>query len=57
MMIRGALNKKLAEDLRFTSKMNEHLVHYRNYPETPAGFPDWSAKLNSYLTEAFSRFS
>lgn len=58
MMIRGALNKKLAEDLRFTSKMNEYLVvHYRNYPETPAGFPDWSAKLNSYLTEAFSRFS
>ncbi|HSA74911.1 MAG TPA: NAD(P)/FAD-dependent oxidoreductase [Candidatus Nitrosocosmicus sp.] len=58
MMIRGALNKELAEDLKFTSKMNEHLVkHYRNYPETPQGFPEWSARLNAYLTEAFSRFS
>jgi flavin-dependent dehydrogenase len=58
MMIRGALNKKLAEDLKFTSKMNEHLVkHYRNYPETPQGFPEWSARLNAYLTEAFSRFT
>ena len=58
MMIRGALNKELAEDLKFTSKMNEHLVkHYRNYPETPQGFPEWSARLNGYLTEAFSKFS
>lgn len=58
MMIRGALNKKLAEDLKFTSKMNEELVtHYRNYPEGPEGFPEWSSKLNKYLTEAFARFS
>ncbi len=35
MMIRGALNKKLAEDLKYTSHMNEILVkHYRNYPDT-----------------------
>lgn len=58
MMIRGALNKKLAEDLRYTSKVNEQLVaHYRNYPITSEGFPDWSAKLNGYLTDAFLRFS
>ncbi|HET6590809.1 MAG TPA: NAD(P)/FAD-dependent oxidoreductase [Candidatus Nitrosocosmicus sp.] len=58
MMIRGALNKKLAEDLKFTSKMNEELVtHYRSYPEGPEGFPEWSSKLNKYLTEAFARFS
>src|SRR5690606_9926007 len=58
MMIRGALNKKLAEDLRFTAKMNENLVkHYRNYPESPDAFPEWSTKLNAFLTESFSRFS
>ncbi len=58
MMIRGALNKKLAEDLKYTANMNEQLVtHYRNYPDTPDDFPDWSTKLNGYLTEAFSRFS
>ena len=58
MIIRGALNKKLAEDLKFTSNMNEHLVkHYRNYPETQDGFPDRSTTLNAVLTEAFSRFS
>lgn len=58
MMIRGALNKKLAEDLRYTSKVNEQLVaHYRNYPDASEGFPDWSAKLNGYLTDSFLRFS
>jgi digeranylgeranylglycerophospholipid reductase len=58
MMIRGALNKKLAEDLRYTSKVNEQLVaHYRNYPDASEGFPDWSAKLNTYLTDSFLRFS
>ena len=58
MMIRGALNKKLAEDLKYTSKVNEQLVtHYRNYPDASEDFPDWSAKLNSYLTDAFLRFS
>ena len=58
MMIRGALNKKLAEDLKFTSQMNEELVnHYRNYPDTAEGFPDWSKKLNGYLSEAFAKFA
>jgi hypothetical protein len=58
MMIRGALNKKLADDLKFTSQMNEELVkHYRNYPDTSEGFPDWSNKLNKYLSEAFAKFA
>src|SRR6187431_1854645 len=58
MMIRGALNKKLAEDLKFTSQMNEELVkHYRNYPDTSEGFPEWSKKLNRYLSEAFAKFA
>lgn len=57
MLIRGTLNKKLAEDLKYTSSVNEKLVnHYRNYPETPEGFVSWSNTLNKYLTEAFTRF-
>ena len=57
MLIRGTLNKKLAEDLKYTSRVNEKLVnHYRNYPETPEGFVNWSNILNKYLTEAFTRF-
>ncbi len=58
MMIRGALNKKLAEDLKYTANMNETLVnHYKRYPETPDGFESWSTTLNRYLSEAFSRFA
>ncbi len=57
MLIRGTLNKKLAEDLKYTSNVNEKLVnHYRNYPEAPEGFANWSNTLNKYLTEAFTRF-
>src|ERR671916_242659 len=53
MLIRGTLNKKLAEDLKYTSSVNEKLVnHYRNYPEAPDGFVNWSNTLNKYLTEA-----
>ena len=44
--------------LKFTSQMNEELVkHYRNYPDTSEGFPDWSNKLNRYLSEAFTKFA
>ncbi|MDQ6723616.1 MAG: dehydrogenase, partial [Thermoproteota archaeon] len=57
MLIRGTLNKKLAEDLKYTANMNEILVnHYRNYPESPDGFVNWSNILNKHLTEAFARF-
>src|SRR6476661_4502231 len=58
MLIRGALNKKLAEELKYTANMNEILVdHYRNYPDTPEGFINWQNTLNKHLSEAFARFS
>jgi digeranylgeranylglycerophospholipid reductase len=57
MLIRGTLNKKLAEDLKYTANMNEILVdHYRNYPQTPEGFVNWSNILNKHLSEAFAKF-
>lgn len=58
MLIRGTLNKKLAEDLKYTANMNETLVnHYKNYPETPEGFENWSNLLHKHLNEAFTRFA
>src|SRR6478672_88108 len=57
MLIRGALNKKLAEDLKYTANMNEILVdHYRNYPDTPEGFINWQNTLNKHLSEALVHF-
>ncbi len=58
MLIRGALNKKLAEDLKYTSNMNGLLVtHYKNYPDSPDDFTNWSNQLNKYLQESFTKFS
>jgi len=57
MFIRGALNKRLAENLAYTSKLNEKLVeHYFNYPYSPEVFPQWQQILNNYLGGAFSKF-
>lgn len=57
MFIMGKLNQKLAEDLKFTAKMNGKLVeHYYNYPDVPEGFPQWQKTLNAYLAEAFAKF-
>ena len=57
MMIRGAMNKKLAEDLRYCATTNKVLVdHYYNYPDAPEGFPEWHKKLTGYLEEAFARY-
>ncbi len=57
MIVRGALNKKLAEDLRYCANLNKMLTdHYRNYPNAPEGFPDWNRKLQSHMAEAFSRY-
>jgi hypothetical protein len=57
LFIRGALNRNLAEGLKFTSELNQKLVeHYHNYPTDPESFPQWQTKLNRFLTEAFSRF-
>jgi flavin-dependent dehydrogenase len=58
MVIRGAMNKRLASGLKFTASMNEKLVElYHNYPSEPIGFPDWQRILNNYLVEAFTKFS
>lgn len=57
MLIRGALNKTLSEDLKYTSQMNKKLVeHYHNYPQNPEGFTSWKYKLDGYLKEAYSYF-
>ncbi|MGI0029928.1 MAG: NAD(P)/FAD-dependent oxidoreductase [Nitrososphaera sp.] len=57
MIIRGAMNRKLAEDLRFCAEMNRVLTeHYYNYPDTPEGFAEWNSRLQSYLEEAFARY-
>jgi flavin-dependent dehydrogenase len=56
MVIRGAVNKRLADGLKFTASMNEKLVDlYKNYPSDPQGFQDWQRLLNGYLNEAFMK--
>ena len=49
MLIKGALNKNLAGDLKYTSQMNKKLVnHYHDYPKNPEGFTNWKYKLDEY---------
>ena len=56
MVIRGAVNKRLADSLKYTASMNEKLVDlYKNYPSDPQGFQDWQRLLNGYLNEAFMK--
>jgi flavin-dependent dehydrogenase len=58
LMIRGALNKKLADGLRYTTQQNKILTeHYRNYPKNPDGFEEWSKKLQKILTESFEHLA
>ncbi len=53
MIIRGALNKKLADGLRFTTQQNKWLTeHYYNYPESPDGFDSWKKKLDQVFEES-----
>jgi flavin-dependent dehydrogenase len=57
MVIRGAMNKKLAEDLRYCADTNKMLTkHYSEYPDSPDGFPEWNKKLQGRLVEAFARY-
>ena len=57
MIIRGAMNKKLAEDLKFCATTNRALTdHYHNYPDKPEGFPEWHNTLIRHLEDAFSRY-
>ncbi|VVC05474.1 Digeranylgeranylglycerophospholipid reductase [uncultured archaeon] len=56
MMIRGALNKKLADGLRFTAQQNKLLTeHYYNFPETPDGYHAWHKTLHQILDESYAR--
>ena len=53
MIIRGALNKKLAKGLKYTTQQNKWLTnHYYNYPKTPEGFYEWSKQLRKVLNES-----
>jgi len=56
MIIRGAMNKTVADGLRYTSKQNQWLVnHYENYPKNPSGFDEWNKTLHQKLNEAFAK--
>jgi len=57
MIIRGAMNKKLAEDLKYCASINRMLTdHYHNYPDAPEGFPEWHNVLIRHLENAFLRY-
>jgi len=56
MMIRGALNKQLADGLRFTAQQNKILTeHYFNFPKTPDGYDTWHHTLHKILDESFAK--
>ena len=58
MIIRGAMNKTVADGLRYTSKQNQWLVqHYEDYPKNPDGFDDWNKSLHKTLDESFSKIA
>lgn len=58
MLIRGALNKKLAEGLRYTTQQNRILTeHYRNYPKSPEGFEEWNKKLHKILDDSYEHLA
>ena len=57
MVIRGAMNKKLADDLKYCASVNKALTdHYYNYPDTPEGFVEWQKILMNHLENAFLRY-
>src|SRR3989454_11208158 len=56
MMIRGALNKKLADGLRFTAQQNKILTeHYHDFPKTPDGYEAWHRTLHHILDESYAK--
>ncbi len=56
MIIRGAMNKKLADGLRFTAQQNKHLTeHYRNFPRAPDGYDGWHKTLHKILDESYAK--
>ncbi len=58
MIIRGALNKRLAGGLRFTTSQNRRLTeHYYNYPDSPQGFEVWRDTLHKILDESNTKLA
>ena len=58
MIIRGAMNKTVANGLKYTSQQNQWLVeHYRNYPKEPEGFEEWEKSLRKTLDESFAKIA
>ena len=56
MIIRGAMNKTVADGLRYTSKENQWLVeHYYDYPKNPSGFEQWNKTLHQRMDAAFEK--
>ena len=56
MIIRGAMNKTVADGLRYTSKENQWLVeHYHDYPKNPSGFEQWNKTLHQRMDAAFEK--
>ena len=56
MIIRGAMNKTVANGLKFTSGENQWLVnHYNNYPKNPSGFDDWNKTLHQRMDASFAK--
>lgn len=56
MIIRGAMNKTVADGLKYTSNQNQWLVeHYNNYPKNPSGFDQWNKTLHQKLDKAFAK--
>ena len=54
MFIHGAINKRLAEDLKQTADVNKKLVvQYHNYPKDPNDFPEWQKGLSKLMSDAF----
>jgi len=54
MFIHGAINKRLAEDLKQTADVNKKLVvQYHNYPKDPNDFPEWEKGLSKLMSDAF----
>lgn len=56
MIIRGAMNKTVADGLRYTSKENQWLVsHYGDFPKDPLGFEMWCSGLHDRMDAAFAK--
>lgn len=57
-IIKGVLNKRLINGLRFTAKQNKWLTdHYNNYPTVPDEFYEWKKQLHKKLDESYMTIS